>query len=399
LPEGHAETITAPYWPDGTPAVEGAATSRPLPLTRTIYIERDDFAEEPPPGYKRLAPGRTVRLRHAHVITCTSVVKDAAGEVVEVRCTHEPASGGKRPDGTIHWVSADQALDVEVRLYDRLFAVETPGVGDADYLTQLNPRSLEVLRAKAEPSLAQARAGDRFQFERLGFFYAEPDSKDGAPVFNRVVPLKDSWAKAGAEPAAKKERKAEKSKEPAAAKAELSPEAVALRDAHGISDEAARVIAQEPLLGALLQQALSAPGGAQAAKAVALVLANEVLSEARARKLESVPFQGSALVELQNLVADGTLSSAQVKEVVPLMLETGKAPRAIVAEKGLSQISGADALGPIVDAVLAESADMVARYRAGNGNLLGALVGLVMKKSQGRANAKLVSDLLKQKLG
>jgi glutaminyl-tRNA synthetase len=403
MAEGAVETFDAPYWPEGTePASAGALRSRALPFSRTLFIEQEDFTEEPPAGYRRLAPGRSVRLRHAHVVTCTGVVKNDAGEVVEVRCTHDPAASGKRADGTIHWVSANHAREVEVRLYDRLFAVEAPGQGDADYMTQLNPRSLEVLRAKAEPSLVEVGAGERFQFERLGFFYAEPDSKAGAPVFNRVVPLKDSWSKAATEPAKeqapKKERLAEKSKEPAAAKAELSPEAASLRDAHGISGEAARVIAQEPLLGALFAQALSAPGGAAATKAVALVLANEVLAELRSRKLVAVPFQGGSLVELQQLVADGTLSSAQVKEVVPQMLETGKPPRAIVAEKGLAQISGEAALAPLVDAVVAESADAVARYRAGNVNVLGALVGLVMKKSAGRANAKLVSELLKQKL-
>src|SRR5262249_40420103 len=151
------------------------------------------------------------------------------------------ATAGKRVDGTIHWVSATEALDVEVRLYDRLFSVEAPGQGEGDFTTEMNPRSLETLRAKAEPSLGQARVGERFQFERLGFFYAEPDSKPGAPVFNRVVPLKDSWAKAGVseakQPAPKQERKPEKAKEatqPKAEKLELSPDALRLRDAHGL---------------------------------------------------------------------------------------------------------------------------------------------------------------------
>jgi glutaminyl-tRNA synthetase len=412
LPEDAIESLDAPYWPEGTePSTEAPATSRVLPFSRTLFIERDDFQEQPPSGYKRLAPGRTVRLRHGYVVTCTGVVKDTKGEIVEVRCTHDPdsrggASSGKRVDGTIHWVSASQAKDVEVRLYDRLFSVEAPGQGEADFVTELNPHSLEVLRAKAEPSLGEAQAGQRFQFERVGFFYADPDSKRGAPVFNRVVPLKDSWAKAAVakdsskQAAAKKDRQ-EKGKQPAAAKAEpieLSPEAARLRDAHGLPAELARVIAQEPLLGALFAQALAAPGGPQSAKPVALLLVNDVLGEARSRKLESVPFQGAALVELQKLVSDGTISSAQVKEVLLEMLTSSKAPRDIVAERGLAQISGADALAPLVDQVLAENADAAQRYRSGNVNVLGALVGMVMKKSAGRANAKLVSELLKQKL-
>jgi glutaminyl-tRNA synthetase len=407
VPEDTLESIDAPYWPEGTRPAGSLAASRPLPFSRTLYIERDDFMLEPPAGYHRLAPGRSVRLRHSCVITCTGVVKDAAGEVVEVRCAREAAAPGKRSDGTIHWVSADHALDVEVRLYDRLFTVESPGQGDGDFIKEMNPRSLEVVRAKVEPSIAGTRPGDRFQFERLGFFYAEPDTKDGAPVFNRVVPLKDSWGKAATtsdtskHEAAKKERKAEKGKPPLPPRAEpaaLSPEASGLRDAHGLPDEVARVIAQERLLGDLFAQALAAPGGANVARPLALLLVNDVLGEARARKLEVLPFQGAALVELQKLLADGTVSSAQAKEVVLQMLATGKPPRDIVAEQGLAQISGADALDPLVEEVLVESADAVGRYRAGNLNVFGALVGLVMKKSRGRANAKLVSELLKQKL-
>jgi glutaminyl-tRNA synthetase len=405
LPEGSLETLDAPYWPEGTrPAGEGTASSRPLPFSRTLFIERDDFMEDPPAGYHRLAPGRSVRLRHACVVTCTSVVKNAAGEVIEVRCSHAAAAPGKRVDGTLHWVSAEHALDAEVRLYDRLFSVESPGAGDGDFIAEMNPRSLEILRAKLEPSVARARAGDRFQFERLGFFYADPDTKDGAPVFNRVVPLKDSWAKAAtgeaSKPSApKKERKADKGKDaPKAEQAELSPEAASLRDTHGLPAEVARVIAHERLLNELFGQALAAPGGGGVAKPLALLLVNEVLGESRARKLETLPFDGSALVDLQQLQAEGTVSSAQVKEVLLQMLSTGKAPREIVAESGLAQISGADALSPIIDEVLAESADVVGRYRAGNQNVFGALVGLVMKKSRGRANAKLVTELLKQKL-
>ncbi|HKY40153.1 MAG TPA: glutamine--tRNA ligase/YqeY domain fusion protein [Polyangiaceae bacterium] len=412
MPEGAVEALDAPYWPEGTePSGDAPARSRTLPFSRTLFIEREDFQEQPPPGYKRLTPGRAVRLRHAYVVTCTGVVKNTAGEIVEVRCTHDAASrggasGGKRVDGTIHWVSANGAQDVEVRLYDRLFSVEAPGQGEADFVTEINPHSLEVLRAKAEPSLGQAQAGERFQFERLGFFYADPDSKSGAPVFNRVVPLKDSWTKGATVSdsaqanAPKPERRPEKTEETAlkAEKAELSPDAARLRDAHGLSPEVARVIEQEQLLAALFGQALAAPGGGDAAKPIALLLVNEVLGEARSRKLDSVPFQGSALVELQELLAEGTLSSAQVKEVLLQMLTSGKAPRDIVAERGLTQISGADVLAPLADQVLSENADAVQRYRSGNVNVLGALVGMVMKKSGGRANAKLVSELLKQKL-
>jgi glutaminyl-tRNA synthetase len=196
-PEGRAEEMDVVNNPE-----DASAGTRKVPFSRVLYIEQDDFREDPPKKFFRLAPGREVRLRNAYLITCQSVVKDDAGEIVELRCTFDPATrGGDAPDGrkvkaTLHWVSAAHTVDAEVRLYDRLFTVESPGSGDTDFLTQLNPASLEVVRAaKLEPSLAAAPAGARYQFERLGYFCVDPDSRPGAPVFNRTVGLKDSWAK------------------------------------------------------------------------------------------------------------------------------------------------------------------------------------------------------------
>ena len=181
---------------------DSAAGTRKVPFSRVLYIERDDFMETPLPKFFRLAPGREVRLRNAYFVTCRDVVRDHDGRVVELRCTYDPQTrGGDAPDGrkvkaTLHWVSAAHAVDAEVRLYDRLFAVENPGAGDGDFLTQLNPRSLDVRRGcKLEPSLDGAAPGTRFQFERLGYFCVDPDSRPGSPVFNRTVGLKDSWAK------------------------------------------------------------------------------------------------------------------------------------------------------------------------------------------------------------
>jgi glutaminyl-tRNA synthetase len=179
-----------------------SAGTRKVPFSKVLYIEQDDFREEPPKKFFRLAPGREVRLRNAYLITCREVVKDASGRVVELRCTYDPATrGGDAPDGrkvksTLHWVAADVAVDGEIRLYDRLFTTENPGAGDKDFLDQLNPASLEVLRGcKLEPSLSDAPAGSRFQFERLGYFVLDPDSGPGRPVFNRTVTLKDTWAR------------------------------------------------------------------------------------------------------------------------------------------------------------------------------------------------------------
>jgi len=180
------------------------AGTRIVPFSRVLYIEQDDFRETPPKQYFRLSPGREVRLRGGYFITCTSVVKDGKGEVVEVHCTYDPATrGGNAPDGrkvkaTIHWVSAGHAVGAEVRLYDNLFTKENPNETEEgqDFTANLNPHSLEVLTdCKLEPSLANAAVGSRYQFERLGYFCVDPDSSPGKLVFNRTVALKDTWAK------------------------------------------------------------------------------------------------------------------------------------------------------------------------------------------------------------
>jgi glutaminyl-tRNA synthetase len=198
-PEGQEEFVEVANNPE-----DAAAGLRQVPFSREIYIEQDDFREVPPPKYYRLSPGKEVRLRNAYFITAKSVVKDAAGNIVEVHCTYDPASrGGNSPDGrkvksTIHWVSATKAIAAEIRIYERLFTKSDPGnleEGES-FLDNLNPNSLEIVSdAKLEPSLASAQAGDRYQFERVGYFCVDLDSKPGKLVFNRTLPLKDSWAR------------------------------------------------------------------------------------------------------------------------------------------------------------------------------------------------------------
>ncbi len=178
------------------------AGTRAVPFTRELWIERDDFMEHPPKKYFRLAPGREVRLRSAFFVTCTEVIKDDSGRVVEVRCTYDPetrggaAPDGRRPTGTIHWVSATHAISAEVRLYDHLFNADQPGAGGRDLFDDLNPDS-EIIRRECmvEPMLGEPVVGETVQFERLGYFCADPDSALGSPVFNRTLGLKDSWAK------------------------------------------------------------------------------------------------------------------------------------------------------------------------------------------------------------
>ncbi len=197
-PEDQVEGMEAPFFPDDPPKMG----SREVPFTREIYIEREDFMEDPPKKFFRLAPGREVRLRRAYYITCQEVIKDDQGEVVELHCTYDPESqGGCTPDGrkvkgTIHWVSASHSLEAEVRLYDRLFTVERPDSQKGqDYKEFLNPNSLEVVTARVEPSLKSAQPGERFQFERKGYFVVDSDSSLKKLVFNRIVTLRDTWAK------------------------------------------------------------------------------------------------------------------------------------------------------------------------------------------------------------
>lgn len=197
-PEDQVEELEAANHPE-----DPSFGTRKVPFSRVLYIEQDDFREDPPPKYYRLAPGREVRLRYAYFIKCIDVVKDAQGNVVELRCTYDPETkGGAAPDGrkvkaTIHWVSAAHALDAEARLYDVLFTRPDPEeVAEGDFTSVINPNSLEVLTGcKVEPSLASAQPGDRFQFERLGYFCVDPDSSGGKLVFNRTVTLKDEWAR------------------------------------------------------------------------------------------------------------------------------------------------------------------------------------------------------------
>ncbi|HKZ04130.1 MAG TPA: glutamine--tRNA ligase/YqeY domain fusion protein [Methylomirabilota bacterium] len=198
-PEGRVEELEAVNNPE-----DPAAGTRTLPFSRVLYIEQDDFREDPPKKYFRLSPGAEVRLRYGYFVRCTGVTKDASGRIIEVRCTYDPATrGGDAPDGrrvkgTIHWVSAQHAIPAEVRLYDHLFSKANPSddKDGLDWKAHLNPGSLErIADAKVEPGLAGATPGSRFQFERVGYFTVDPDSRGGGLVFNRTVGLRDTWAK------------------------------------------------------------------------------------------------------------------------------------------------------------------------------------------------------------
>jgi glutaminyl-tRNA synthetase len=197
-PEGHVDELEAINNPE-----DESAGTRIVPFSRELYIERDDFMEDPPRKFYRLAPGREVRLRYAYFVTCTDVIKDEDGKVVELHCTYDPATrGGDAPDGrrvkaTLHWVSAQHALEAEVREYERLFAAPDPmDVPEGtDFVTNLTPDSLKVSTCQIEPSVQDAAPGTRYQFERKGYYCVDPDSTSDHLVFNQTISLRDSWAK------------------------------------------------------------------------------------------------------------------------------------------------------------------------------------------------------------
>jgi glutaminyl-tRNA synthetase len=257
-PEDQVEELDAPFYPHDVPK-EG---SRKVPFSRVLYIEQDDFAENPPKGFHRLSPGREVRLRYAYLVRCESVVKDpATGEIVEVRCTYDPATrGGSAPDGrkvpgTLHWVSADHAVPIEVRIYDRLFKVERPDLAEGGFESTLNPQALEVLTAaRIEPAALDPALGDRLQFERQGYFFRDPiDSSLDRPVFNRIVPLRDSWAQE-VQKQAPAPQKAPEPKAPKEPKEEKAPEPLS-------AEELAQIEQMRPTLLPILQSVLAAHPG------------------------------------------------------------------------------------------------------------------------------------------
>jgi len=410
-PEGESEELDAPYFPEDV----GKPGSRALPFSPEIWIERDDFAEQPPKGFHRLAPGREVRLRYAYLIRCVGVVKDeVSGEIVELRCTYDPATrGGAAPDGrrvpgTLHWVSARHALPVEVRLYDRLFREERPDTAADNLAAQLNPESLAELHGWIEPSVAAPAPGSHYQFERQGFFYLDPhDSVAGRRVFNRTVTLRDSWVKAteraAAEPLAPK---AKPRAEPAPRRvapadplagldAAARTRAERYRDTLGLPSDQARLLAAPGGVAALFEAAVTAGAAPQAA---AKWIVNELLRELRDRTAESLPFGGRELAELAALVEEGTISWTAGKEILSLLVERGGSPRSLVRERGLEQVADVGALSPLVERLLAENPDKVAAYRGGKTALLGWFVGQAMRASGGKANPQLVQELVRSRL-
>lgn len=415
-PEGQVEQLDAPYFPPDI----GLEGSRKVPFARRLYIDRDDFREDPPQGYHRLAPGREVRLRYAYVIRCNEVVRDEAGEIVELHCTYDEETrggrtGGRKVKGTIQWVSAQHALPFEARLYDRLFTVSDPEAAGDDFKKYLNPESLVIERgAMVEPSVADDEADTRYQFERLGYFWRDPgDSQPDALVFNRTVTLRDTWSRRaierGGAPPAASQKDEERARRVSGGAPQVDPgliepprsEALArARERYveqlEVPDVEAEILTREKSSVDLFESALG--GGEASPRSVANWVVHELPREAGGRGIDQLPFTGKDLGHLVGLVDGGTLSSSAAREVLAEMVATGEDPEAVVERLGLRQLNDEDALREVVEKVIADNPGKVETYRGGKTGLMGYFMGQVMRSTGGRANPEIAKSLLQSEL-
>ena len=420
-PDGQTEEFEAPYFPHDVPR-EG---TRMVPFSNELFIERTDFEEDPPPGFWRLVPGGEVRLRHAYVIRCEKVVRDKAGQLVELHCTHDSESrggkgtAGRKVKGTIQWVSAAHALTAEIRLYDHLFLEipESDSDEDEEILSRINPDSLRILKgAKVEPSISDDSPDTRYQFERTGYFWKDPvDGVGEELVFNRIVSLKDSWSRSAAKSDVKvprdksgsgkvmnKPRRPEKptvneSREAARA---VDPQLMArferYSDDLGLTLEQADLLTTSPEVSDFFEKALAVY---DEPAEVAGWLTTDVRGLLGARRLKDLTFDGEGLGQLIALVAADRLSRRAGKDVLARMIDEGGDPDQLMVEMGLEKVSDPSALESVIEEILAAWPEKVIEYQAGKSGLIGMFVGEVMKSTNGAADPKVARELLLEKLG
>jgi glutaminyl-tRNA synthetase len=394
-----SEELDASYYPHDVPK-EG---SRKIPFSKEIYIERADFNENPPKGYYRLTPEQPVRLKHAYIITCKEVIKDSDGNIVEIKVEYNKDSksgsdtSGIKVKSAIQWVDAAQAKKIEVRLYDRLYSNEAPQSMD-----DLNPNSLKIIKdALIEPAVINEKPDVRFQFEREGYFYADHvDYTDQNPVFNKIVGLKDSWAKK-TEPKKQKERRktVEKKVQVDGEIAPMSEAEQALFDRYTselkLNSEVANTLARDAKLSSFFEEAQAVNNSTIT---LANLVSNEVARELKDKEITDLKFTATQIANLVQMVDDETISNKIAKQVFEDMCKTGEEPAKIVEAKGLVQISDPAVILPIIDDVISKNPDNVEKFKAGNSKLLGFFVGQVLKATQGKGNPKVVNELVAQKL-
>ncbi|HEY3489899.1 MAG TPA: glutamine--tRNA ligase/YqeY domain fusion protein [Candidatus Deferrimicrobiaceae bacterium] len=421
LPEGETEWLDAPFWPRDL----GRAESRKLPLTRRIFIEQTDFSENPPEGWLRLSPGGEVRLANGGFIRCDAVVRDPAdGRVTGLRCSRVadgPAAGGKKKRGAaIQWLSSAHAVPAEIRLYDHLCTVANPedAAEGKTFKDFLNPDSIRMLPgAFVEPGLAGAQPGERFQFVRHGYFVAdEVDSKPGAPVFNRIIELRDGYkahkaAATSPPPAAPKPDRPKTAPRPSAeASGTLSDERLRARAADpslaerherylgalGLTPEQADVLSGSRAVADFFDAALSAHANA---KSVANWVANDLLRELKGKTIESLPFGPAELAELVALADRQAITTPAARTIFGEMMSGGGRPSEIAARLGLDRVLSESEIEVVIDSLLDSLREKVDEYRAGKTNLLGMFTGHAMRATAGKADPQAVQKILKIKLG
>ncbi len=398
------EEIEASYYPSDVPK-EG---SRKMPFSKEIYIDRADFEENPPKGYYRLTPSQPVRLKHAYIIKCKEIIKDEEGNIVEIKAEYFPDSksgsdtSGIKVKSAIQWVSAPHAKRVELRLYDRLFKVENPqGIED------LNPNSLRIVNdALVEPAVIEEKEQERFQFERMGYFYKEPvDYSDEHPVFNKIVGLKDSWAKKSKPNSEKKKEQPKQKAQPKNEQKEgsvipMTKEQQALFDRYtkelSLNSEVANTLARDAQLATFFEEALQ--NAQKSAVSIANLISNEVARELKQKDLNELKFTPQQIADLAQMIDNETISTKIAKEVFELMNQSGEDPQKIVKSRGLEQISDPDVIAPIIDQIIDKNPQNVQKYKEGNKKLFGFFIGQVLKATQGKANPKIVNELVAKKL-
>jgi len=394
VPAGHTEWFDAPYWPHD---VDREGTRR-LPLARDIVIEREDFELAPTPGFKRLAPGRSVRLRHGYVVRCDDVITDDSGKVVKLLCSAYLDVAGSAPGdvkvwATLHWVSRTLGVPLTARLYERLFTEPDPEAGGDEFTDNLDPDSERVVRGLIEPSVTSDDPATRYQFERLGYFWRDPvDSRPDNLVFNRIVALKDGFTKRDktTDPAARGARMLSQAPEVSGHVPDMSPAALQLAGEFGIATSDAEVMVASDTLEALFRGTVEA--GVAATQAANWTV-NEVAPAARGLGGGS-RLTAPALAALIDMVSTGTITQRVAKELLPEMAERGADPAALVRARGLIRLDDTDALDEAVRKVLDAHPQEVTGYLQGKTALRGFFIGQVMRLTQGRADPQQLQGVL-----
>lgn len=394
-----SEEIEASYYPHDVPK-EG---SRKIPFSKEIYINKDDFSENPVKGYNRLTLEQPVRLRHGFIISCKEIKKDANGNITEIIAEYYPNSksgsdtSGIKVKSAIQWVSATFGKKIEVRLYDRLYKNEAP-----EGLEDLNPNSLKIIKdALIEPAVISDKIDERFQFEREGYFYADPiDYSDEKPVFNKIVGLKDSWAKKTTKEEQKQVPIKKEKKEIVHGEAQaLTQEQKALFDRYTnelkLNNEVSNILAKDEKLSSFYEVALLK---LNSPISLANIVANEVAKELKEKEISELNFNANQVTELVKMIDEETISTKIAKQVFEEMLNSGENPNKIVEDKGLVQISDPAIILPIIDEIIAKNPDNTEKYKAGNQKLFGFFVGQVLKATGGKANPKVVNELVTKQL-